>query len=67
MQIALNEADVVQIIKSKEAATGRIGQFFITKTNGIMKKVKLTVQNDFLIADGKVVLDMHHVQILPLH
>lgn len=65
-QVTLHESDVVQTIKEKEIVTGRIGHFFITLTNGVMKAVMLTVEHGLLIADGKFVLDMTQVQILPI-
>jgi hypothetical protein len=63
----INESEVVQAIKEKELMTGKIGHFFITLTNGVMKTARVTIEHGgLLIADGKCVLDTHQVQFLSI-
>lgn len=61
----LNEAEVVHSIKVKEVTTGRLGRQFITFNNGVMQSVNLTCQGNMLVVNGRELLDMSQVKILP--
>lgn len=63
----LQQPEVVQAIKEKELTTGKKGHFFVAKEKGVMRVVKLALENDLLIVDSTVVLDMNQVQIMICH
>lgn len=60
------QADVAQAIQASEVSTGRAGRFFTTIQNGEFKMVELTIENGFLIADGRELLDMSTVSIMAI-
>lgn len=61
---SLDEVEAIQFIKAKEVKSGRLGHHFITRTNGIMRSVRLTVEHGMLIANGRDLLNMDEVEIL---
>jgi len=62
--VPMNESDVVAIIKGKEAYSGRPGRYFLTRENGALKTVKLSVENNFLVVNGKSLFDIDSMVIL---
>lgn len=62
--VPMKESDVVAIIKGKEAYSGRHGRYFLTRENGALKTVKLSVENNFLVVNGKSLFDMDSMVIL---
>lgn len=67
LQVIPTQSEVMQIIKDKEVVTGRPGRYFTSRhKNGAFATVKLTIENDMLIVDGRELLDMSKVEILAL-
>lgn len=66
LQAISTQAEIANLIKVKEIETNRHGRFFISRRNGVLKTVKLTVVNDMLIVDGRELLDMTSIEIMTL-
>ena len=64
LQAISSPAAIANMIKASEVETSRPGLFFISRRNGVLKTVKLTVVNDMLIVDGRELLDMSAVEIM---
>lgn len=57
-------AEVANLIKAKEMETSKPGRFFLSRRNGVLKMVKLTIVNDLLIVDGRELFDFSGLEIV---
>lgn len=66
LQVVPSQAEIANMIKANEMESNRPGRFFISRRNGVLKTVKLTVVNDMLVVDGRELLDMDSIEILTM-
>lgn len=66
MLTLVNEAEIIHSIKAKEVKSGRCGSFFITRKNGVMKTVSLTLEQGMIVANGREIFDLNDIEVISL-